>query len=40
MSEQPVEPGLRAPADDAEALLLLREGEIDLEGRLLDASRT
>jgi hypothetical protein len=38
MSEQPVEPALRTPADDAEALRLLREGAIDLEGRLLDAS--
>jgi uncharacterized repeat protein (TIGR03843 family) len=38
MSEQPVEPGLRPPADDAEALLLLREGVIDLEGRMVDAS--
>jgi uncharacterized repeat protein (TIGR03843 family) len=38
MSEQPVSPGLRAPANDAEALQLLREGEIDLEGRLVDAS--
>src|SRR5215218_8278975 len=41
MSEQPAEalpPGLRAPADHDEALQLLREGEIDLEGRLLDAS--
>jgi uncharacterized repeat protein (TIGR03843 family) len=38
MSEQPVEPGVRAPADDDEALALLREGEIDLEGRMLDAS--
>jgi uncharacterized repeat protein (TIGR03843 family) len=38
MSEQPVEPGLRPPADDAEALLLLREGGIDLEGRMVDAS--
>jgi uncharacterized repeat protein (TIGR03843 family) len=41
MSEQPAEalpPGLRAPADDDEALQLLRDGEIDLEGRLLDAS--
>ena len=37
MSEQPVEPDLRPPADDAEALLLLREGEIDLEGRMVDA---
>jgi uncharacterized repeat protein (TIGR03843 family) len=42
MSEQPAEPAagppLRAPLDDAEALFLLREGELDLEGRLLDAS--
>ncbi|HEV7189091.1 MAG TPA: SCO1664 family protein [Blastococcus sp.] len=38
MSEQPVEPQLRAPADDAEALLLLREGVIDVEGRMVDAS--
>jgi uncharacterized repeat protein (TIGR03843 family) len=38
MSEQPVEPDLRTPADDAEALRLLREGAIDLEGRMLDAS--
>jgi uncharacterized repeat protein (TIGR03843 family) len=38
MSEQPAEPGLRAPADDAEALLLLREGAIDVEGRMVDAS--
>jgi hypothetical protein len=38
MSEQPAEPVLRAPADDAEALHLLRTGEIDLEGRMLDAS--
>ena len=38
MSEQPVEPVLRAPADDAEAVCLLREGAMDLEGRLLDAS--
>ena len=41
MSEQPVEPVRRRPArplDDAEALRLLRDGEIDLEGRLLDAS--
>jgi len=37
MSEQPVEPALRPPADDAEALSLVRDGEIDLEGRLLDA---
>ncbi|MGZ4623950.1 MAG: SCO1664 family protein [Blastococcus sp.] len=42
MTGQPAEPAagaeLRAPADDAEAQSLLREGEIDLEGRLLDAS--
>jgi hypothetical protein len=38
MSEQPVEPDLRSPVDDAETLCLLREGVIDLEGRLLDAS--
>ena len=38
MSEQPAEPVLRTPADDAEALHLLRTGEIDLEGRMLDAS--
>ena len=38
MSEQPVEPDLRPPADDDEALLLLHEGVIDLEGRMLDAS--
>lgn len=38
MSEQPVEPDLRPPADDGEALQLLREGVIDLEGRMLDAS--
>jgi uncharacterized repeat protein (TIGR03843 family) len=41
MSEQPAEAvpsGLRAPGTDDEALRLLREGEIDLEGRLLDAS--
>jgi len=38
MSEQPVEPDLRPHADDAEALLLLREGAIDLEGRMVDAS--
>jgi uncharacterized repeat protein (TIGR03843 family) len=30
--------GLRAPRDDCEARRLLVEGEIDLEGRLLDAS--
>ena len=38
MSEQPAAPDLRAPADDTEALRLLRDGELDLEGRLLDAS--
>ncbi|SDE55151.1 conserved hypothetical protein [Blastococcus fimeti] len=38
MSEQPAEPVTRPPADDAEALDLLRTGEIDLEGRMLDAS--
>jgi hypothetical protein len=41
MSEQ-IEPvadaGRRAPGDDAEARALLLEGEMDLEGRLLDAS--
>src|SRR3954468_21716321 len=39
MTEQPAGAAdLRAPRDDAEAQLLLREGEIDVEGRLLDAS--
>jgi hypothetical protein len=38
MSEQPAAADLRAPSDDAEALLLLCGGELDLEGRLLDAS--
>jgi uncharacterized repeat protein (TIGR03843 family) len=40
MTERPADPaaGLRAPADDAEARALLLEGEIDLEGRMLDAS--
>jgi hypothetical protein len=38
MSEQPAEPVLRPPSDDAEALHLLQTGEIDLEGRMLDAS--
>ena len=38
MSEQPLEPDLRPPVDDDEALRLLREGIIDLEGRMLDAS--
>ena len=38
MSEQPAFGDGRAPATDDEALRLLREGAIDLEGRLLDAS--
>jgi uncharacterized repeat protein (TIGR03843 family) len=40
MTERPADPAadLRAPADDAEARALLLEGEIDLEGRMLDAS--
>ena len=40
MTERPADPaaGLRPPADDAEARALLLEGEIDLEGRMLDAS--
>ena len=38
MSEQPVEPQLRAPADDAEAMLLLTDGAIGVEGRMVDAS--
>ena len=40
MSERAATPfdGVRAPADDDEAGRLLTEGEIDLEGRLLDAS--
>ncbi len=41
MSEQPepvTDARLRPPADDAEAHTLLLEGEIDLEGRMLDAS--
>ncbi|MGY1679861.1 SCO1664 family protein [Geodermatophilus sp. SYSU D01176] len=40
MTERPADPaaGLRPPADDAEARTLLIEGEIDLEGRMLDAS--
>jgi hypothetical protein len=38
MSEQPAAPDLRAPADDTEALRLLCDGVLDLEGRLLDAS--
>jgi hypothetical protein len=38
MSEQPAVGEGRAPATDDEALQLLREGTIDLEGRLLDAS--
>ncbi|MGY1653768.1 SCO1664 family protein [Geodermatophilus sp. SYSU D01119] len=37
MSEQPAGE-LRAPATDAETRALLLEGEIDLEGRMLDAS--
>jgi hypothetical protein len=40
MTEQPAGPdaGLRPPADDDESRTLLRDGEIDLEGRMLDAS--
>src|ERR1700750_2554970 len=41
MSEQPdpvAERARRSPADDAESRTLLLEGELDLEGRLLDAS--
>ena len=38
MSEQPAFGDGRAPTTDDEALRLLREGTIDLEGRLLDAS--
>jgi uncharacterized repeat protein (TIGR03843 family) len=38
MSEQPLEPDLRPPVGHDEALRLLREGVIDLEGRMLDAS--
>jgi len=38
MTEQPVEPDLRPPVGDDEALRLLRDGVIDLEGRMLDAS--
>jgi uncharacterized repeat protein (TIGR03843 family) len=38
VSEQPAVEGRRAPAGVPEALTLLREGEIDLEGRMLDAS--
>lgn len=40
MTERPADPaaGLRPPADDAEARALLLDGEIDLEGRILDAS--
>ena len=38
MSEQPAFGDQRPPATDDEALRLLREGSIDLEGRLLDAS--
>jgi uncharacterized repeat protein (TIGR03843 family) len=38
-SREPVVPsGLRPPADDAEARTLLLEGQIDVEGRMLDAS--
>ena len=38
-SREPVLPsGLRPPADDAEARSLLLDGEIDVEGRMLDAS--
>jgi uncharacterized repeat protein (TIGR03843 family) len=40
MTERPADPAsdLRAPAGDDEARTLLLEGEIDLEGRMLDAS--
>ncbi|MGY1709899.1 SCO1664 family protein [Geodermatophilus sp. SYSU D00758] len=40
MTERPADPAsdLRAPADDDEARALLLAGEIDLEGRMLDAS--
>jgi hypothetical protein len=40
MTERPADPAsdLRAPLDDAEARTLLLDGEIDLEGRMLDAS--
>ncbi|TFV62518.1 SCO1664 family protein [Geodermatophilus sp. DF01-2] len=40
MTERPADAtaGLRTPADDVEARTLLLEGEIDLEGRMLDAS--
>jgi uncharacterized repeat protein (TIGR03843 family) len=40
MTEHPAEPAadLRRPVDDAESHRLLVDGEIDLEGRLLDAS--
>ena len=40
MTERPADPAaaLRPPADDAEARALLLDGEIDLEGRMLDAS--
>jgi uncharacterized repeat protein (TIGR03843 family) len=38
VTEQHAVEGRRAPADVPEALSLLREGEIDLEGRMLDAS--
>src|SRR5690348_9710574 len=38
-SREPLAPSeLRPPADDAEARTLLVEGEIDVEGRMLDAS--
>ena len=38
-SREPVLPsGLRPPADDAEARSLLLDGDIDVEGRMLDAS--
>jgi uncharacterized repeat protein (TIGR03843 family) len=40
MTERPADPAarLRPPSDDAEARALLLDGEIDLEGRMLDAS--
>ncbi|MGY1640688.1 SCO1664 family protein [Geodermatophilus sp. SYSU D00703] len=40
MTERPADPAadLRAPGDDVEARRLLLDGEIDLEGRMLDAS--
>ena len=37
-AEVPADAERRAPTDDAEAQQLLRDGEIDLEGRMLDAS--